>query len=54
MRKYIPEYMAYYKRKYDESVKHHHKRALVMTARKSVGLFVGLLHRNEPFRSKET
>ena len=54
MRLHIPEYVAYYKRKYNESVKHHHKRALVLTARKSVGLFVGLLHRNEPFRSKET
>ena len=54
MRKYIPEYAAYYKRKYNESVRHHHKRALVMTARKSVGLVVGLLHRDEPYRSEET
>jgi hypothetical protein len=53
MRRYIPEYMAYYARKYKESAKHHHKRALVMTARKSVGLVVGLLHRDEPYRSKE-
>jgi transposase len=53
MRRYSPEYAAYYARKYRESSKHHHKRALVMTARKSVGLVVGLLHRNEPFRSKE-
>jgi hypothetical protein len=53
MRQRIPEYQAYYARKYRESSKHHHKRALVMTARKSVGLFVGLLHRNEPYRSEE-
>ena len=53
MRKYIPEYTAFYARKYKESAKHHHKRALVLTARKSVGLVVGLLHRNEPYRSKE-
>jgi hypothetical protein len=52
MRKYIPEYVAYYARKFREASKHHHKRALVMTARKSVGLVVGLLHRNEPYRSK--
>jgi len=54
MRKYIPEYADFYARKYREASKHHHKRALVLTARKSVGLIVGLLHRNEPYRSKET
>jgi hypothetical protein len=53
MRKYIPQYRAYYARKHKESSKHHHKRALVLTARKSVGLVVGLLHRDEPYRSKE-
>ena len=52
MRRHIPEYADYYARKYAESTKHHHKRALVMTARKSVGLVVGLLHRDEPYRSK--
>jgi hypothetical protein len=54
MRKYIPEYADFYARKYRQAAKHHHKRALVLTARKSVGLIVGLLHRNEPYRSKET
>ena len=53
MRIDIPEYAAFYARKYQEASKHHHKRALVLTARKSVGLVVGLLHRNEPYRSKE-
>jgi hypothetical protein len=53
MRQEIPDYAAYYARKYREATKHHHKRALVLTARKSVGLFVGLLHRNEAYRSKE-
>jgi hypothetical protein len=53
MRKHIPEYAAFYDRKYHEASKHHHKRALVLTARKSVGLVVGLLHRNEPYRSQE-
>jgi len=50
MRKYIPQYSAFYARKYQQTAKHHHKRALVLTARKSVGLFVGLLHRNESYR----
>jgi transposase len=53
LRRYAPEYQAFYKRKFQEATKHHHMRALVLTARKSVGLIVGLLHRNEPYRSKE-
>ena len=53
MRQHIPEYAEFYARKYQEASKHHHKRALVLTARKSVGLVVGLLHRNEPYRSRE-
>jgi hypothetical protein len=53
MRLHIPDYADFYSRKYREASKHHHKRALVLTARKSVGLVVGLLHRNEPYRSKE-
>ena len=53
MRQRIPEYSAFYSRKYQEAAKHHHKRALVLTARKSVGLVVGLLHRNEPYRSQQ-
>jgi hypothetical protein len=53
MRQHIPEYAQFYARKFHEVSKHQHKRALVLTARKSVGLFVGLLHRNEAYRSKE-
>lgn len=53
MRKRIPDYADFYARKYRQASKHHHKRALVLTARKSVGLVVGLLHRNEPYRSQE-
>jgi hypothetical protein len=52
MRIHIPEYATFYARKHNEASKHHHKRALVLTARKSVGLVVGLLHRNEPYRSR--
>ncbi|MBN1810685.1 MAG: transposase [Anaerolineae bacterium] len=53
MRTHIPAYAAFYARKYQEVSKHKHKRALVLTARKSVGLVIGLLHRNEPYRSQE-
>jgi len=54
MRQHIPEYATFYARKYREVAKHQHKRALVLTARKSVGLIVGLLHRNEAYRPQET
>jgi hypothetical protein len=54
LRQYVLEYAQFYTRKYQEVPKHQHKRALVLTARKSVGLFVGLLHRNEAYRPKET
>ena len=50
MRLSIPEYTAFYSRKHQEATKHHHKRALVLTARKGVGLVIGLLHRNESYR----
>lgn len=53
MRRHIPAYAQFYAAKYRQATKHKHKRALVLTARKSVGLFVGLLHRNEAFRSEE-
>jgi transposase len=53
LRQYQPQYQAYYQRKYRETKKYQHKRALALTARKCVGLFVGLLHRNEPYRLQE-
>jgi hypothetical protein len=52
LRFHIPEYATYYARKYKEVSKHQHKRAMVLTARKSVGLFVGLLHRHEAYRAE--
>jgi len=54
MRQHVAEYQAYYNRKYQEALTHKHKRALVLSARKSIGLFVGLLHRGEAYRPKET
>jgi transposase len=53
MRRHIPAYARFYGLKFREATRYKHKRALVLTARKSVGLFVGLLHRKEAFRSKE-
>ncbi len=53
MRRRIPSYTHYYQRKYAEVTKHRHKRALVLTARKAVALFVGLLHRQEDYRPQE-
>ena len=53
LRRWSPVYAAYYQKKFSESNKFSHKRALVLTARKSVRLYVGLLHRMEPFRSEE-
>lgn len=53
LRRHVPAYSNFYHKKFAEVKKHQHKRALVLTARKSVRLYVGLLHRNEPFRSEE-
>jgi transposase len=53
MRRHIPDYSRFYGSKFREATHHKHKRALVLTARKSVGLFVGLLHHQEAYRSKE-
>lgn len=52
MRLWIPSYSAYYAKKYTESNKHAHKRALVLTARKSVGLYMGLLHHQVPYEKE--
>ena len=49
MRRWIPSYQTFYKTKFHQATKHKHKRALILTARKSVGLFVGLLHRMEAY-----
>jgi transposase len=53
MRRFIPAYTRFYAFKFREATRHKHPRALILTARKSVGLFVGLLHRKEPYRSPE-
>nr|WP_252226236.1 transposase [Caldicoprobacter algeriensis] len=43
LRKFLPEFADYYSRKYKESKNHHHKRALVLTARNVVKLVFALL-----------
>ena len=53
MRRHIPAYISFYGSKFREATRFKHKRALVLTARKSIGLFVGLLHRKEAYRPQE-
>jgi len=48
-----PEYAAYYAKKYRQSVKHKHRRALILTARKLVGLVFALLRKQESYRPPE-
>jgi transposase len=43
----LPEYRAFYNKKYDETPKHKHKRALVLTARKLVRLVDTLLRNRQ-------
>jgi len=47
VRMHSAEYGHYYRTKYDESTKHKHKRALVLTARKLVRLVDAMLRRNQ-------
>lgn len=53
MRLFIPSYSRFYQTKYVQATKHHHKRALVLTGRKALGLFVGLLLHQESYQPKE-
>lgn len=46
MRRFDPVYQKYYSSKFCESRTHHHKRALVLTARKSIRLIFCLLQEN--------
>ncbi|MGY0356428.1 IS110 family RNA-guided transposase (plasmid) [Enterococcus avium] len=47
VRRYKPEYHAYYKKKYAETPKHKHKRAIVLTARKFTRLVDTLLRNHQ-------
>jgi len=52
VRGHVAEYGAYYERKYAEATKHHHRRALVLTARKLVRLVFVLLHNHETYQPR--
>ena len=43
VKNHVPEYAAFYQKKYDEVKTHQHKRALALTARKFIQLIFGLL-----------
>jgi transposase len=47
LQKYQPEYNTFFWKKYNEVRTHQHKRALVLTARKSVRLVFALLHKGQ-------
>jgi transposase len=47
------DYGAYYQCKYDETAKHKHKRALILTARKAVRLIFALLYKGQMKRLEE-
>jgi len=49
VRQLVPEYIAYYQQKYNESKTHKHRRALVLTARKLVRLIFALLRDNKNY-----
>ena len=50
VRSNLPEYRDYYRRKYNETIKHKHKRALVLTARKLVRLIHAMLKNGTIYR----
>lgn len=50
VRRYVPEYAEFYRRKYREARERHHKRAVVLTARKLVRLVYHLLKHGELYR----
>jgi transposase len=47
--RHLPEYQAFYQKKFDEVKTHQHKRALALTARKLVRLIYGLLAKDQLF-----
>ena len=54
VKNYCPEFNAYYHKKYDETSKHKHKRALVLTARKLVRVIFILLRDNTLYNPSRT
>lgn len=52
VKNHIPEYKAFYHKKYDEVKTHQHKRALALTSRKLIRLIFGLLDNNQLYSAK--
>jgi transposase len=46
-----PEFRSYYDRKFPEATRHHHRRAVVLTARKLVRLVHSMLQSGQPYRA---
>lgn len=53
LRRHVPEYAIYYDCKYAEAAKHHHRRALILIARKLVRLVFALLHKHQTYHPLE-
>ena len=53
LQRYRSDYNAFYLKKYHEASKNHHKRAIVLTARKSVRLVFALLYKGQRLWLKE-
>lgn len=53
MRQSIPAYRNFYDKKFAEASKHHHKRAVVLSGRKAIGLVVGLLFHHQVYKPEE-
>jgi transposase len=53
VRRYAPEYKAYYHKKYNESSTHKHKRALAFTARKLIRLIYALLSKGQLYSNSK-
>lgn len=45
LQRYQPDYQRFYQKKYREALDHHHRRALILTARKATRLIFALLHK---------
>jgi len=52
VRKQIPEYQAFYLKKYNEVTTHSHKRALALTSRKLIRLIFALLSKDQLYSDK--
>jgi hypothetical protein len=53
LKRHQADYAAYYQTKYREATKHHHKRALILTARKATRMIFALLHKGQMARLGE-